>query len=347
MKYKILFVDDEPANLRLLERLFNQEYEVVTAGSGAEGLEVLSRHDVAIIISDQRMPGMTGVEFLKRAAEQRANTVRFVLTAYTDVEALVDAINSGVVYKYLAKPWNNADLRQAIRRGAEHYETLRSRAILAQENERLKVRNRGMLRGYINLAMELLSQKGGQLTDHSRRTAGYAAAIGRSIGLDSGEVELLYTAALLHEVAHVRMPPQMLVRNAPLAVEELSLVREQLQRGVQLIAEVPGLEDVAVAIMYHHDHFDGHGSLNGLTGDRIPLHSRILAIADAYDRMRHPCTVSAGFTHEEALHVLQSAANRLYDPDLVKVFCSLGVENGRPVATEPEDEDETVEALAA
>jgi response regulator RpfG family c-di-GMP phosphodiesterase len=114
MTYKILIVDDEPANLRLLERLFRRNYEIITATSGTEGLELLRQHDAAVIISDQRMPGMTGVEFLKLAAEMRKHTLRIILTGYTDASALVEAINSGVVYKYVTKPWNNDDLQQTV-----------------------------------------------------------------------------------------------------------------------------------------------------------------------------------------------------------------------------------------
>ena len=110
MKYKILLVDDEPANLRMLERLFRDDHEVITAESGAAALELLAHNDVALIISDQRMPGMTGIEFLKQAAEMRAQTVRIILTGYTDVGDLVEAVNSGVVYKYVTKPWVNTNL---------------------------------------------------------------------------------------------------------------------------------------------------------------------------------------------------------------------------------------------
>src|SRR5258708_15438430 len=94
MKYKILIVDDETANLRMLERLFRQEYEPITAESGEAALEMLNRFDVALIISDQRMPGMPGIEFLKKAAEMRPQTVRIILTGYTDVNDLVEAGNS-------------------------------------------------------------------------------------------------------------------------------------------------------------------------------------------------------------------------------------------------------------
>src|SRR4051812_32117586 len=107
MKYKILVVDDEPANLRVLDRLFSPEYDVFTANSGAEALNLLTLHDFAVIISDQRMPSMTGIEFLKQAADMRPQTVRIILSGHTDVEDLVESINSGVVYKYMTKPWLN------------------------------------------------------------------------------------------------------------------------------------------------------------------------------------------------------------------------------------------------
>src|ERR671938_250642 len=111
MPFKILIVDDEPANLRLLERLFRRDYAVVAAPSGGEALRLLEQHDVALLITDQRMPGMTGIELLKRTAALRPHMVRIILTGYTDMEALVDAINCGQVYRYVAKPWNNEDLR--------------------------------------------------------------------------------------------------------------------------------------------------------------------------------------------------------------------------------------------
>jgi len=137
MPYKILIVDDEPANLRALERLFRQEYEVLTANSGTEALELLTQHDVALLITDQRMPGMTGIELLKKTMSLRPRMVRIILTGYTDVEALVEAINCGEVYRYITKPWSNEDLRVTIKRALEHYETNRKRHELQLANERL------------------------------------------------------------------------------------------------------------------------------------------------------------------------------------------------------------------
>src|ERR1051325_3715076 len=137
MTYKIMIVDDEPANLRLLERLFRRDYTVISAGSGEEALRLLEQHDVALLITDQRMPGMTGTELLKRVAPLRPQMARIILTGHTDVGPLVEAINCGQVYKYVTKPWDNDDLRLTVERAVEHYETNRSRHELALANERL------------------------------------------------------------------------------------------------------------------------------------------------------------------------------------------------------------------
>ena len=142
MRYNILIVDDEPANVRALQRLFRDEYEVLTAFSGAEALELVQHHDVVLMITDQRMPEMTGIELLKKTVSLRPRMVRIILTGYTDVEALVEAINCGQVYRYVTKPWNNEDLRVMVRRALEHYETNRNSYELTLANERLLSRLR-------------------------------------------------------------------------------------------------------------------------------------------------------------------------------------------------------------
>src|SRR5258707_11599673 len=120
MKYKIMIVDDEPANLRVLERLFRPDYQVVTAPSGAEALVLLEQHDIALLISDQRMPAMTGIELMTKTVTIRPQMVKILLTGYTDVGALIEAPTSGLVYRYLTKPATNEDLRLTVSRARDN-----------------------------------------------------------------------------------------------------------------------------------------------------------------------------------------------------------------------------------
>jgi DNA-binding NtrC family response regulator len=154
MIYKIMIVDDEPANLRVLERLFRPDYQVVTAPSGAEALLLLEQHDIALLISDQRMPAMTGIELMTKTVAIRPQMVKILLTGYTDVGALIEALNSGLVYRYLTKPWNNDDLRLTVSRALEHYEVMKSKHLLGMENQRLRDR----LQEISELALMVLNQ---------------------------------------------------------------------------------------------------------------------------------------------------------------------------------------------
>lgn len=131
MARTLLLVDDEENILRALMRVFRRDgYLVLTATSGEAGLELLAQHAVGVVISDQRMPEMTGVEFLSRVKEQYPNTLRIVLSGYTELKSITDAINQGAVYKFLTKPWDDELLREHVQNAFTHYE-------LRSENQRL------------------------------------------------------------------------------------------------------------------------------------------------------------------------------------------------------------------
>jgi signal transduction histidine kinase len=132
-EYPILYVDDEVENLRILELTFQREFSILTATSGEEGLEIINRKPVALVLSDHRMPGMTGVDFLARVNELDPKTVRILVTAYGDAKTLQSAINSGSIYRFVPKPWTPEDMRVTLRRGIEVYALDRERAQLLRE----------------------------------------------------------------------------------------------------------------------------------------------------------------------------------------------------------------------
>ena len=165
MTYKIMIVDDEQANLRTLLRLFRQDYQVIVAESGAEALVLLQQHEVALMISDQRMPQMTGIELMRKTVEVRPQMVKILLTGYTDISALIESINSGLVYRYLTKPWNNDDLCLAVARALEHYEISKSNHLIAMENERLRAR----LQAISEMAAEAFDIDRDAMTPKNRR----------------------------------------------------------------------------------------------------------------------------------------------------------------------------------
>lgn len=122
MKHTILCVDDESDNVDALERLFRKRYNVLKATSGEQALKLLQEHAPSLIISDQRMPNMTGVEFLAKSMKSHPEAIRILLTGYTDIESVIDSINSGQVYRYVTKPWDPVDFANTVDKAIERFE---------------------------------------------------------------------------------------------------------------------------------------------------------------------------------------------------------------------------------
>lgn len=158
---RILCVDDEKNVLRALERIFlDDDYEILTAGSGEEGLEILASTPVQVVISDYRMPGMNGVEFLKKVCADCPDTIRIVLSGYADTAAVVAAINEGKIYKFIPKPWNDDELRVTVAKALETFAIQRRNRQLGEElqrkNEELSALNENLER----MAMARASEPG-------------------------------------------------------------------------------------------------------------------------------------------------------------------------------------------
>lgn len=184
-KPKMLVVDDEPDNLDLLYRTFRRDFNVLRAESGVVALDVLAAEgEVAVIISDQRMPEMKGTEFLSKTVPQFPDTMRIILTGFTDVEDLVEAINSGQVYKYITKPWDPNELKAVVQRAVETYDLLKQRT---EELRRAQAQTQ-LLETIVQVACEAKSLE--TCLQH------IAAAYGKNFYADGCILQLIENAAL-------------------------------------------------------------------------------------------------------------------------------------------------------
>ncbi len=137
MKQAIMFVDDEQNILNSLMRLFrNEDYEIFTATGGADALKIIEENEIALIISDHRMPEMSGVELLSKVVEVSPDTIRIMLTGYADLEASIDAINKGEVYRFITKPWKDEELRLTVRQSLEYRELMLANRTLTRTVKR-------------------------------------------------------------------------------------------------------------------------------------------------------------------------------------------------------------------
>lgn len=174
---KILCVDDEPNVLKALKRLFmDEEYEILSAASGEEGLALLAEQwDIQVVISDYRMPGMNGVDFLKAVHDGWPETIRIVLSGYADTASVVAAINDGQIYKFIGKPWKDDELKATINKAIEYYGLERKNQELTRQlqlsNSELQMHNEALEKLVVDRTAELVYQnqmlrQGQQILDH-------------------------------------------------------------------------------------------------------------------------------------------------------------------------------------
>ncbi|MBI5591379.1 MAG: response regulator [Deltaproteobacteria bacterium] len=314
----ILLVDDEQSITRSIQRLFRKEkYQILTAASGQEGLDVLAALDqpVSLIISDQRMPGMTGAQFLEKARALAPDAIRFLLTGYSDVKDILDAVNKGEIHRYLTKPWNDDDLLLQVRSALEAYElkaeNQRLHKLTAQQNEALtelnqdlekKIRERtleiliksqaleeanaSLERGFVDtirLLSSLVETLNPRLGSYLNFVAQLAKRMGEGFGLDKQEQEQIEIAGLLHDIGLMGLPKILLEKDKEDMVEaELKLFKQHPIIGQICLQPVERLDPVGTIIFSHHENYDGSGFPDGLMGEQIPLGARIIHVAADY-----------------------------------------------------------------
>jgi putative nucleotidyltransferase with HDIG domain len=180
-----------------------------------------------------------------------------------------------------------------------------------------------MTRGVVRAIADTLEAKDRYVYGHARRVSGYAMAIGRRMRLSVPVLEQLSLAALLHDVGKISTPDSILLKPAALTEEERDIVRLHSERGARLLAAVPEMEEIAAAVRHHHENYDGTGYPEGLAGEQIPLASRIIHVADAYDAMTSPRPFRNALDHEVTVRALINGSGSQFDPEVVAAFCEL------------------------
>ena len=302
----LLVVDDDALVLGALELLLMERWEIHTAGSAAQARSILEREPIAVVISDQRMPRESGVDLLAWSRAQYPDTVRILLTGYTDAEAVVQAINKAQVWRYIRKPWDNKQVVGLVERALEH----RAREIEARK------RYEGTLRSLIS-ALEASHP----FTDgHSERVSEYADLLCEELVLSARERGRVVLAAQLHDIGKIGIDDHYLDKAGPLSDLERDGVRSHVDLGRRILREAGFLEPILPLVASHHEWYDGRGYPSGLAGEQIPFGARMLAVVDAFEAITSDRAHRRGVTRAEAMAALREAAGSQFDPDIVDAF---------------------------
>ena len=315
-KYKILIVDDEEDNLALLYRTLRGKYAITKAKSAIEALEVLRSEKFDCILSDHKMPLMDGVEFLKRVYDIQPRTMRLLVTAYSDVKILIDAINYAKIYRYIKKPYTPDELLMIVESALETYQ-------LKIDNENLITDLKDLFSGTVKAIIEALDAKDSFTLGRSRRVAYYALKMVNKMALTPAEVSKIELAGLLHDIGMIGVAEDILNKSQKLSEDEYEKVKMHVHYSIKILEDIKQLKEITEIIKYHHEYYNGCGYPYGLKGDEIPLGSRIIAIADAFDSMVSKRAYRESLDTNDAIRILEQGAGKQFDPDLVQIFASV------------------------
>jgi putative two-component system response regulator len=333
-RHKILVVDDEIPNLRLLRRVLSADHDILEADSGAAALKILAEENeppISLVITDQRMPNMTGVQLLEESLTIHPDMIKILLTGYTDVQALIDAINAGHVYKYIPKPWDAEELKLTVRRALEAYE-------LKENNDILLVELSGALRelesvsiGTIRALADALDAKCDYTAGHSLRVSRFAVLIGRQLGLSNEHLRDVELGGILHDIGKIGVPESILWKPDSLTPEEKEIMSKHPVTSADIIGDLKGLYRARQYVRHHHEYYDGTGYPDGLKGEDIPIGARIILVSDAYDAMTTDRPYRKAIGHAKAVAELEKLKGKQFDPDVVDALFAFIGDDGREI----------------
>ncbi len=315
-KFRLLFVDDEADILDSLKRTFRREYEVLTANSGAEGIALLKTEKVDLIISDQRMPDISGDAVLKVAMEQQPEAIRILLTGYADMESLVRCVNEAGLYKYITKPWEPENLRLTVVRALESLSLER----------RLDAASRQLKAAYLDAVTMLSVACEGKDEDtgfHVRRVQYYTEALARHLGVPQEDAEHMGVMSILHDIGKLYIPDMILKKPAKLDSAEWDIMKRHPEFGVRILGENPFYAMAREIAACHHENMDGSGYPKGLQGDAIPLSARIAKAADIFDALTSRRPYKEPWSVEKALAWMDEQRGTQLDAAVVDAFYRL------------------------
>lgn len=351
----VLCVDDEPSILSALKRtLRSPGVTVVTATSGTQALQLMAELQIDLVISDMRMPGMDGAQLLEHICRDWPDTVRMLLTGYSDAMDTIRAVNHGQIFRYLQKPWDEQELVASVREGLALRMRLQDEARLLsmgatqaaqlrQLNDDLQqlqeqhaadrtrsdaARQRRYLQS-VKVLTNLLEVRCAGLFEHGRRVAALARDLARTMELPSEAVLDIFVAGLLHDVGLIGLSDDALLRLDGCGTSENDGVyREHPSLSARALAAMEDMLPVTALIQAHHERFDGTGFPSGTAGTAIPIGARIIAFADSADDLMHGRSGLARCEAKALVEHLADGRGTHFDPAVVDAWTRLSRSTG-------------------
>src|SRR5687768_3046943 len=343
--HRVLIVDDEEIVLiALRETLLRAGYLVSTANDPLPALELMQKEQYAVIISDQQMPSMTGLDFLTKAKVLQPDASRMLITAVLSLDTVIDAINRGEIYRFIIKPWLREELLVTVQNAVQRYELLtRNNSLQAttlamndkltqlnrelelqlargvEQNEELLNLNAALERNLsrsIELCVQTMQTFYPTLGNQARRAFEVCRSMAEVLNLPADQKQILEISAWLHDIGLIGVPRNLIRKwqSEPQTLDEAErlLIEHHPILGQELAGFVHHLEGVGMIIRAHHERFDGQGYPDNLMGTNIPWLARLLAVAVAF--------AESTLDLEDAIQGVRLGSGTAYDPEAIRVF---------------------------
>ena len=336
--------DDEIVLLAMKETLERESYHIDAFTNPHEALEAISEKRYSVIISDHRMPEMTGLEFLDQCKLRQPNASRILITGVLTLNTVVDAVNKGEIFRFLAKPWIREELLATVENAAQRHAlvetneklqadtlTLNEKLVatnssleekihqLEEQTIKLDEANKALERNFthsLEICFRLIEAFHPMLGQQNKSVVAICEEVAKSDLLQPNEQEVLRVSSWLYNLGRIGLPRDLLSKsiNAPqgLTDQEQTLLRHYPVYGQTLATFVENLDEVGLTIRSHRERFDGQGYPDGLSRESIPVPARHLAVA--------VCFVECNLPRDQALEYIIRESGRAYHPEAVRLF---------------------------
>lgn len=345
LPHRVLIVDDEEIVLiALRETLARAGYLVSTAPDPLPALEILQNQQFAVIISDQQMPSMTGLDFLTKAKMLQPDASRMLITAVLSLDTVIDAINRGEIYRFIIKPWLREELLVTVQNAVQRYELLTRNNVLqattlamnekltqlnrelelqlsrgSEQNEQLSRLNEALERNLsrsIELCVQTMQTFYPTLGNQARRAFEVCRSMAEVLNLPPDQKQILEISAWLHDIGLIGVPRHLIRKwqSEPHSLDDAErlLIQHHPILGQELAGFVHHLEGVGKVIRAHHERFDGQGYPDSLVSSNIPWLARLLSVAVAFAESTQE--------QEDAIQAIRLDSGTAFDPEAIRVF---------------------------
>jgi putative nucleotidyltransferase with HDIG domain len=337
MSSRILIVDDEaPIRTLLGEHLRLVGYEVDLAANGTSALETLSKAEFELVLTDVRMPGMSGLELLDEIVRTRSGVGVLMLTACEDLTLAVNAMRLGAL-DYILKPFRLSEItvsvQEALERRRNRIEQTQRMQLLEQtvtertvELRRLLDRLHDASEITLEALVAALDAREHETQAHSKRVSEYTLYLAREMSVDFSQLDVIRRGAMLHDIGKIGVPDSVLLKPGKLTDEEWVDMQKHPQIGFWILDGIEALQPASDVVLSHHERYDGAGYPRKLPGSSIPLGARIFSVADCLDSMTSDRPYRKALSYQDARVEIADFSGTQFDPDVVKYFLRVPLE---------------------